>query len=186
MHGHVRQLVLALATALLAPRVAAQSRAPEPTDTIALQRLLLAEDARGTGRDGIEPLLGALDGPDSLLRRLGIRGLGRFQRPALGKRLLPALSDRLPSVRAEAANAVAQSVRRIRRSETAIDSSGFGTLDAARALSGALSGEADPAVADALAQSRGRLPLPDSAAARVAEQAIRRRLERQATPGVVH
>jgi cyclophilin family peptidyl-prolyl cis-trans isomerase/HEAT repeat protein len=186
MHGHVRQLVLALATALLAPRVAAQSRAPEPTDTIALQRLLLAEDARGTGRDGIEPLLGALDGPDSLLRRLGIRGLGRFQRPALGKRLLPALSDRLPSVRAEAANAVAQSVRRIRRSETAIDSSGFGTLDAARALSGALSGEADPAVADALAQSLGRLPLPDSAAARVAEQAIRRRLERQATPGVVH
>jgi cyclophilin family peptidyl-prolyl cis-trans isomerase/HEAT repeat protein len=186
MHGHARHVLLALATALLAPRADAQSRAPAPTDTIALQHLLLAEDARGTGRDGIEPLLAALDGPDSLLRRLAIRGLGRFQRPALGKRLLPALSDRLPSVRAEAANAVAQSVRRIKRSETAIDSSGFGTLDAARALSGALAGEADPNVADALAQSLGRLPLPDSAAARVAEEAIRRRFERQATPGVVH
>ena len=43
-----------------------------------------------------------------------------------------------------------------------------------------------PPLADALAQSLGRLLLPDSAAARVAEDALRARLQRQATAGVVH
>ena len=185
MLGRPQRLVAIFAVAVFS-RSAAQTPAAAPTDTAALQRLLVAEDARGTGRDGIEPLLAALSSSDTLLRRVAVRGLGRFQRPELGRRLLPALSDRLPAVRAEAANAVAQSVRRIKRSEALTGTGGFGTLDAARALSGALAAETDPRVADALAQSLGRLLLPDSAAARVAEDAIRSRLERQATPGVVH
>src|SRR6476646_6192089 len=52
-------------------------------DTPALQRLLVAEDARGTGPDGLSPLVSALRGPDTLLRRLAVRGLGRAQRPEL-------------------------------------------------------------------------------------------------------
>ena len=180
MHGRARPLVPLLALFLLVRPAVAQ------TDTAALQRLLAAEDARGTGKDGIEPLLSALNGSDTLLRRLAVRGLGRFQRPELGRRLVPFLSDRTPAIRAETANAIAQSVRRIKRSETAIDGEQFGTLDAARALSGALDAEGDAAVADALAQSLGRLLLPDSAAARVAEDALRARLQRQATAGVVH
>jgi cyclophilin family peptidyl-prolyl cis-trans isomerase len=128
-----------------------------------------------------------LGSSDTLLRRLAIRGVGRLQRPELGRLLLPALSDRLPAIRAEAANAIAQSVRGIRRSEAAVDTRGrFGTLTAAGALAAALESEVDAGVADALAQSLGRLLLPDSAAARVAESAIRGRLERQASAGVVH
>ena len=188
MHGRTRPPAVMLCVALLsyALPASAQSRAAATTDTAALQRLLVAEDARGTGAEGVEPLLQALSGPDTLLRRLAIRGLGRFQRPELGERLVPFLSDPLPSLRGEAANAVAQSVRRITRKEAAVEGREFATLDAARALSGALATEQDARVADALAQSLGRLLLPDSAAARVAEEAIRRRLERQATPGVVH
>ena len=139
MHGRARRFA-----PLRRPLPAARP-AVAPTDTAVLQRLLVAEDARGTGRDGIEPLLSALSGSDTLLRRLAVRGLGRFQRPELGRRLVPFLSDPTPAIRAEAANAIAQSVRRIKRSETAIDGERFGTLDAARALSGALAAEADAA-----------------------------------------
>src|SRR5258705_7377957 len=53
-------------------------------------------------------------------------------------------------------------------------------------LTRTLSTETDPRVVDALAQSLGRLPLSDSAAARAAEDAIRARLQAQATPGLVH
>ena len=56
-------------------------------------------------------LLAALGGRDPLLRRVAIRGLGRLQRPELGRTLLPSLSDSLPLLRAEAANAIAQSMR---------------------------------------------------------------------------
>ena len=162
-----------------------QSLIPIPTtatiavDTAALQHLLVAEDARGTGADGLAPLLDALRGSDSLLRRVAVRGLGRFQRPELGRRLLPLLRDSVPAVRAEAANALAQSLRRVKRSEADSDRTRLGTLETAGALASALAGESDPAVADALGQSLGRLPLPDSAAARAAEAAIGARFARE-------
>src|SRR5215207_3691843 len=89
----------------------------EAADTAALDRLLVAEDERGTGRAGVAPLLDALSGSDTLLRRVAARGIGRLQRPELGLRLVPYLADPLPAVRAEAANAIAQSMRRVRRAE---------------------------------------------------------------------
>jgi len=135
-------------------------------DTTALQRLLVAEDARGTGPDGLSPLVSALRGPDTLLRRLAVRGLGRAQRPELGRLLLASLADPLPAVRAEAANAVAQSLRRVKRGAATTDTSQLGTAEAAAGLTHALAAETDPLVVDALGQSLGRLPLPDSAAAR--------------------
>ena len=42
----------------LAP-VPASAQAPAPPDTTTLQRLLAAEDARGTGPDGLSPLQGS-------------------------------------------------------------------------------------------------------------------------------
>ncbi len=165
---------------------AGQAAAMAAADTAALQRLLAAEDGRGTGPDRIEPLLTALKGPDTLLRRVAVRGLGRFQRPELGRLLLSSLNDPLPLVRAEAANAVVQSLRRVKRGTAASNSAELGVPEAAALLSRALGTEADPLVADALAQSLGRLPLPDSAAARAAEGVIRARMTAKATPGVVH
>src|SRR6478672_5814761 len=82
-----RSLLLGLCVlAVWRPHVlAAQARAV--ADTAALQRLLVAEDARGTGHDGLAPLLETLQGTDTLLRRLSVRGLGRLQRPELGRML---------------------------------------------------------------------------------------------------
>jgi peptidyl-prolyl cis-trans isomerase B (cyclophilin B) len=182
---HARLLLALCAVPMLSSRPGA-AQTPAPVDTLALQRLLIAEDARGTGPDALSPLLTALTSTDTLLRRLAVRGLGRIQRPDLGRLLLPALADSLPAVRAEAANAVAQSLRRARRGRTSPDSTGLTAGDAAAALTHALAIETDPRVVDALGQSLGRLPLPDSAAARSAEIAIGDRLQRQATPGLVH
>lgn len=171
----------------VAPRVStAQAPNPSTVDTLGLQRMLAAEDARGTGPDGLAPLLAALRGPDSLLRRVAVRGLGRFQRPELGRLLLPFLADSSASLRAEAANAIAQSLRRLRRDAAAGDSTQLGTREAATELGRALAAESDPAAADALAQSLGRLLFPDTASARAAEAAIRARLAAQASAGVVH
>ncbi len=178
------QLLLCVALTLSAPPGVAQSAST--VDTAALQRLLVAEDARGTARGGLGPLMAALTSSDTLLRRLAIRGLGRLQRPDLGRVLLQSLADSMPTLRAEAANAVAQSLRRVRRSDTTSDRALLGTREAAAVLARALSTEQDLQVVDALAQSLGRLPLSDSAAARAAENAIRARLQAQATPGLVH
>src|SRR3954471_17761776 len=97
---------LALSVAL-AGAANAQKRAA--VDTTALQRLLVAEDARGKGADGVKPLLDALASRDTLFRRVAARGIGRLQRPDLGPRLLPLLGDASPAIRAEAANGIAQS-----------------------------------------------------------------------------
>ncbi|HEX2638719.1 MAG TPA: HEAT repeat domain-containing protein, partial [Gemmatimonadales bacterium] len=172
----------------MAPASAGAQGRGVPVDTAALQRLLMAEDARGTGRGGLEPLLSALTGSDTLLRRLAVRGLGRLQRPELGRRLLPLLADPVPSVRAEAANAIAQSMRRAPRDTTRADAGQFATSEAASTLERALAlaDETDAGVVDALAQSLGRLPLPDSAAARAAEAVIRARFAASQTPGTAH
>ena len=172
----------------MAPAPAGAQGPGVPVDTVALQRLLVAEDARGTGRDGLEPLLSALTGSDTLLRRLAVRGLGRMQRPELGRRLLPLLADSVPTVRAEAANAIAQSMRRVPRDTTRADAGQFATSEAASALERALvlADETDAGVVDALAQSLGRLPLRDSAAARAAEAVIRARFAARQTAGTAH
>ena len=110
---------------LLSPGAAAAQGPVQPPDTSRLQRLLTAEDARGTGPDGLTPLLDARSSPDTLLRRIAVRGLGRMQRPALGRLLAPLLRDSVPAVRAEAATAIAQSMRRVPRTGSAeADSAG--------------------------------------------------------------
>jgi len=110
-----------------------------------------------------------------------------MQRPALGKLLVPLLHDAAPAVRAEAANAIAQSMRRVPRAGSPeADSAGFTTRSAAEVLTKALAGESEASVVNALAQSLGRLPLPDSAAAHAAEAAIRARLGTAPGPGLVH
>ena len=174
-------------TSLESPCASAPLRPCALPDIAALQRLLAAEDSRGTGPDGLTPLLEARSSSDTLLRRVAVRGLGRMQRPSLGKLLVPLLDDPVPAVRAEAANAIAQSMRRVPRAGSPeADSAGFTTRSAAEGLTTALAKESDPHVVNALGQSLGRLPLPDSAAARAAEAAIRARLEPAPGSGLLH
>lgn len=181
---HARRALFIGLLALPIGAAAGQTPSAAPTDTAALQRLLVAEDARGTGADGIDPLLTALESRDTLIRRAAVRGLGRLQRPELGARLVPLLSDPDPSIRAEAANALAQSLRNVKRAPE--DSAQGYVRDAAVALTRALAGAIDRAVVDALGQSLGRLPFADGAAARRAEQAISARLAKRPSPGLVH
>ena len=82
--------------------------------------------------------------------------------------LLSALRDSVPAVRAEAANAIAQSLRR-GAGEPASDSTKLGTHEAAMVLANALEHDRRPLGGGRAGQSLGRLPLPDTAAARTAE-----------------
>jgi cyclophilin family peptidyl-prolyl cis-trans isomerase len=159
---------VAVLTTLLAPSLAAQR--PWHPDTAALQRLLVAEDARGTGADGITPLVNALQSPDTLLRRVAVRGLGRLQRPELGREIEPLLADAVPAIRAAAAEAMAQSLNRVRR--RAADPGQGEVSRAAVALAAALDVESDSTVAESIAGALGRLPFGDSLSAGPAESAI--------------
>ncbi|MBL0180285.1 MAG: peptidylprolyl isomerase [Gemmatimonadetes bacterium] len=171
---------LPLVAALLTAPVLLAAQAARP-DTAALQRLLVAEDHRGTGADGIAPLLTALEGRDTLLRRVAARGLGRFQRPEFGKRLAALLADPVPAVRREAATGLAQSLKRVPRRPLAADTTDISVRGARLALGAALAKEQDPTVIDALAAAIGRLPYGDSSEARAAEAAIVARINRTAT-----
>lgn len=162
-------LSLALLCAAAASLTAQGAPSSDP-----LQRLLRAEDARGTGADGIVPLREALTGRDTLLRRLAVRGMGRFQRSEFIPDLLPLLGDPVPAVRREAANALAQSLRRARRTFAPGDSSHAAVITVLGALERAMGTERHPAVLDGLAESIGRLPLGDTLESRRAEVAILR------------
>ncbi len=117
--------------------------------------MLVAEDARGEGSESITPLLDGALSTDTTLRRVAIRGLGRLQRPPMGPMLVLALDDPVPSIRAEAANALSQSVQ-------STSASAHANADARVALLAALQTERDPVVAGAIAASVGRMPVaPD-------------------------
>lgn len=177
--GILLLMLLAVPLTLVAQRVGA-------THVAALQRLLIAEDARGTGEGGLAPLLEGIRSRDSLLRRVAARGVGRLQRPELARLLLPLLDDPVPAVRAEAANAIAQGLKRVRRGTVAADTFQLSSRVAMDALSAALEREPQVTVIDALAEALGRLPFADSTEARSAERAMRARVVDVPTLGIVH
>ncbi|MES2123652.1 MAG: HEAT repeat domain-containing protein, partial [Gemmatimonadota bacterium] len=161
---------------------------PAPAQRASLQRLLLAEDARGTQADGIAPILDGLHSTDTMLRRVDVRAAGRLQRPELARLLVQVLDDPVPAIRAEAANAIAQGLKRVRRGASPGDSSQLGTSEAVAVLSAALGRERRIAVVDAIAEALGRLPLADSTQARAVEATLRARVEAGGLPsiGIAH
>ncbi|MEP6591090.1 MAG: peptidylprolyl isomerase [Gemmatimonadota bacterium] len=157
---------------------------PDVARRASLQRLLLAEDARGTLATGVLPITEGLRDRDTLLRRVAVRAAGRLQRPDLARLLVPLLSDPAPAIRSEAANAIAQDLRQVRRAGPTADSTALSVATAQAALIAALAGESDGAVRDAIAEALGRLPHADSAAAREAEHAMLARSGTVLTLGV--
>ncbi|HEY2806368.1 MAG TPA: peptidylprolyl isomerase [Gemmatimonadales bacterium] len=176
----IHLLVVALACAS-SPALAAQT-----PDTILLQRILVAEDARGTGAEGVTPLLDGARSADSLIRRVSIRGIGRLQRPDMAAPLLAGLSDAAPAVRAEAANAIAQSLVNLRRGATSADPAKLDVPAAQRALTAALASESDADATGSIAESLGRLHYGDSIAPRDAERAIVAKSNGDASAGELH
>lgn len=171
---------------LLTGTAPSAAQKPARVDTARLQQLLIAEDARGTGRAGIAPLVGNLRSNDTLLRRVAVRGVGRLQRPELGIRLLDALNDTIPAIRLEAANGIAQSLKRVRPGDATADPSQLSPARAQAALLAALRTERDLAVAGAIAEALGRLPVSDSVNVRTIEAAILDRAGNDPTYNMVH
>lgn len=123
-----------------------------------LHALLIAADARPLARDSLTPIVDALGAEETELRVQAVRALGRLERPELVPVIAPVLQDADARVRAEAANALAQSV--IRQPPG----------DVRMILGNALSVEQDASVRGVLATSLGRLRV--DAAADAADGAV--------------
>lgn len=116
--------------------------------------MLQAEDRRARTAQDLATLRAAARSADAQRARLAVRALGRLERPSLAADLLPALRHRLPDVRAEAANAIAQALQG--DGTTLTPSTTLAT--AQRALVARLDVEADDGVQAAICEAVARLP----------------------------
>lgn len=110
-------------------------------------QILRAEDARPRTEIGLAPIRRGLTADDSVARRLAVRALGRLERPEHLPDIAGRLGDAVASVRAEAANALAQAAGQ------------EGAQAARRALEDHLGRETVPLVRGAVFRSLGRLRL---------------------------
>ncbi|HEV8363908.1 MAG TPA: peptidylprolyl isomerase [Gemmatimonadaceae bacterium] len=143
--------------------VAALAACASRSGDAALDRVLMAEDQRPTDAAALAPIFASLHDTSASITAVAIRAVGRLQRPALVDSIAPFLAHGDAVVRAEAANAIAQSVQ-----------PGTDTAAVARARTllldrlTAASADADRGV---VARSVGRLPHESSALAQdVAER----------------
>ncbi len=157
----LRRALLPGAAALLSACAMHAGSAPLNASDAMLQRILVAEDTRGTGAEGIAPLLDGAGTTDTTLRRVAVRGLGRLQRPALVPQLLRALDDSVPSIRAEAASALAQTIQLVPVGKGATDSTRTLLRRILTSLEGRLPKEVNDNVVGALFDAMGRVA-PDS------------------------
>ena len=109
MPARAQRLALCLTLTLLPIPAAAQATGTTSIDTAALQRMLAAEDARGTGQGGLDPLIAALTGADTTLRRVAIlepdmmlRGTGALSPTLRASLVRRASADPSTIVRTEA------------------------------------------------------------------------------------
>lgn len=135
-------------------------------DTVGYMRVLAAEDRRAPTDADVSILTESLSSSVSGVSRAAVRALGRLERPELAEQLFEVAAES-PSehTRAEAANAVAQSIRAGSpgRRGALID-----------ALLGRLTEESSPLVRAAVARSVARIPPADgSQAARVTDAVTR-------------
>lgn len=120
-----------------------------------------AEDARASGTDEFRILTTAAVTP-SRLQSLAVRALGRLERPALVPTLLPLLDAAAPAVRAEAADALAQSAGMDPAAVRAVR----------EGLLRRLIGERAPDAREALAAALGRMPAESPSVADEVERVL--------------
>lgn len=132
--------------------------------------VLQAEDRRAATANDLATLRSAARSGDPQIARIGVRALGRLERPELIADILPLLRSSAPGVRAEAANAVAQAAQPWKNDPPKTAS---GALDGALgALAARLKAEGDVDARAALAETIGRLPYTTAAQAEKAEQVL--------------
>jgi cyclophilin family peptidyl-prolyl cis-trans isomerase len=128
-----------------------------------------AEDRRAPSVQDLATLRAGARSRDAQTARVGLRALGRLERPVLIPDILPGLRHPLPDVRAEAANAIAQAAQGFRAGATGPNSA---IASAETALISRLGIEADPGVRAALCDAVGRLPYSTTADVDRAESAL--------------
>lgn len=122
------------------------------------QRMWAAEDARVTSAADMAPLLEGLHSADPGLVGQAVRALGRLERPALVKEILPLVTHARPEVRAEAVNALGQALARVPRAadDTAPVPPELAVVT--RTLAARIRAEQHPYVTGIAAETLGRLP----------------------------
>jgi cyclophilin family peptidyl-prolyl cis-trans isomerase len=118
--------------------------------------VLQAEDRRAPTANDLSILRSAARSGDSQIARVGVRALGRLERPALIAEILPALRNAEPEIRAEAANAVGQAAQGWKSDPPR--SAGASLDSALAALADRLRADGDADVRAALAETIGWLP----------------------------
>lgn len=117
----------------------------EPADSLLWNELLVAEDARAGSPEQLNLLFDGVSSERADIRLVSARAIGRLEREDLVSHLVPLLDDEDADVRAEAANAIGQSLFGRNGGVVVPD------------LLGRLAEESDPAVRAVVAQTLGRL-----------------------------
>jgi cyclophilin family peptidyl-prolyl cis-trans isomerase/HEAT repeat protein len=131
--------------------------------------VLQAEDRRAPTANDLAVIRSGAHSGDPQTMRLGIRALGRLQRPALVAEITPFLRHTLPEIRAEAATAIGQAAQGSKAESAA---SGAIVDAAAAALAARLKVEAEPDVRAAICETIGRLPYSTAGQVEGAERTL--------------
>ena len=130
--------------------------------------VLQAEDRRAPTANDLAIIRSGAHSGDPQTMRLGIRALGRLQRPALVAEITPFLRHTLPEIRAEAATAIGQAAQGSKgepASAAVVDA-------AAAALAARLKVEAEADVRAAICETIGRLPYSTAGQVEGAERTL--------------
>ena len=131
--------------------------------------VLQAEDRRAPTANDLAVLRSGAHSGDPQTMRLGIRALGRLQRPSLVAEITPFLRHTLPEIRAEAATAIGQAAQGSKGEPTA----SVAVVDAAAAaLAARLKVEAEADVRAAICETVGRLPYSTAGQVEAAERTL--------------
>jgi cyclophilin family peptidyl-prolyl cis-trans isomerase len=131
--------------------------------------ILQAEDRRAPTANDLAVIRSGAHSGDPQTMRLGIRALGRLQRPSLVVEITPFLRHTLPEIRAEAATAIGQAAQGSKGEPPA----SVAVVDAAAAaLAARLKVEAEADVRAAICETIGRLPYSTAGQVEGAERTL--------------
>ncbi|MBT5875676.1 MAG: hypothetical protein HOH43_19790, partial [Candidatus Latescibacteria bacterium] len=168
---YVWGLSLSLASGISSSQI--QDVQIDKIDDVLLQSILEEEDRRpATGP--VPAISRGLDSDDASIRRIAVRSLGRLERPDLSATIAEVLiNDVAPTVRLEAANAMAQSVF------------GRDSVEVLEGLIDAFSTEPNVRVRSAIARAAGRLTLETDVQRSAVEEIITRAAGDESVSSVV-
>jgi cyclophilin family peptidyl-prolyl cis-trans isomerase len=146
----------------------AQAQVPSATRLSILQ----AEDRRAPTANDVAILRAGARSGDPLTARMGLRALGRLERPSLIPDITPGLRHPAPENRLEAATAIGQAAQGWKR-EPAKGAPAAGSLDSiVTTLVARMKVDDDPDVRAAICETLGRLPYTSATQAASAERAL--------------